>query len=134
MNERVILETSFVVDLEREIIARLHGQASRFLERHVGTRFYLTCTTAGELGAGAAADDREAWERFLSPFHVLAPDEQAAWHFGRIFRHLKDNGQLIGSNNLWIAATALAHDMPVATRHVEHYRRVPGLEVLDYAT
>jgi predicted nucleic acid-binding protein len=39
---------------------------------------------------------------------------------------------LIGSNDLWIAATALAYGMPVVTHNVEHYRRVPGLEVMAY--
>ena len=132
MNGRAVLETSFLVDLERETLARLRGPASRFLDAHAEMRFYVTNTTAGELAAGADAAGQAVWERFLAPFHVVAADQKAAWHFGRAFRHLKDNGQLIGSNNLWIAATALAHGMPVVTRHVDHFRRVPGLSVLGY--
>jgi len=45
---------------------------------------------------------------------------------------LKENGLLIGSNDLWIAATALAYRMPVVTGNVEHYRRVPDLQVESY--
>ena len=48
------------------------------------------------------------------------------------YRHLHDNGRLIGANDLWIAATGLAHHMPVVTRNVEHFRRVPDLEVESY--
>jgi len=56
-----------------------------------------------------------------------------AWKYGQTFRYLRDNGLLIGTNDLWIAATALAYDLPVVTRNRRHFLRVPGLEVSDYA-
>jgi tRNA(fMet)-specific endonuclease VapC len=63
---------------------------------------------------------------------VLPPTPEVSWQFGRAFRHLRDNGNLIGANDLWIAATGLAYEMPVVTRNVEHFKRVPGLEVESY--
>jgi predicted nucleic acid-binding protein len=39
---------------------------------------------------------------------------------------------LIGANDLWIAATGLAYRMPIVTRNVELYRRVPNLQVITY--
>ena len=45
-------------------------------------------------------------------------------------RDLAANGQLIGGNDLWIAATSLAHGMPLVTRNGDHFKRVPGLEVI----
>jgi alpha-L-fucosidase 2 len=53
--------------------------------------------------------------------------------YGRAYRYLEANGLLIGGNDLWIAATALAHELPVVTRNAAHFGRVPGLEVLSYA-
>ena len=46
---------------------------------------------------------------------------------------MADRSRLIGGNDLWIAATALVYRMPVVTRNVRHYRRVPALQVVDYA-
>ena len=43
------------------------------------------------------------------------------------YRFFRDNGRLIGANELWIAATDLAYGKPVVTRNEQHYRRVPGL-------
>jgi hypothetical protein len=51
---------------------------------------------------------------------------------GSRLTRLQENGRLIGGNDLWIAATGLAYRMPVLTRNVEHYRRVPGLDVEAY--
>jgi predicted nucleic acid-binding protein len=63
---------------------------------------------------------------------VLASSAEVSWQFGCAYRHLRRNGQLIGANDLWIAATALAYGMPIVTSNVAHYRRVPGLTVLKY--
>ena len=87
---------------------------------------------AGELAAGATLASRAAWEDFLAPLQVLQIGREAAWEYGRAYRYLEANGLLIGSNDLWIAATALAHEMPVVTRNPAHFSRVPGLEVVSY--
>ena len=76
--------------------------------------------------------DRARWEAFLSPFFVLPSTPDVSWQYGRAYRHLCDNGRLIGANDLWIAATGLAYQMPVVTRNLDHFRRVPGLDVVSY--
>lgn len=54
------------------------------------------------------------------------------WQYGELYRYLRRRGSLIGTNDLWIAATALVHGMPLVTRNVEHFERVPGLELVEY--
>ena len=54
------------------------------------------------------------------------------WEYRRAYRHLRGVGQPIGTSDLWIAATPLAHRMPVVTRNVAHFARVPHLEVETY--
>lgn len=132
MGRSLILETTFLVDLDREASARRPGPAQEFLEQHANERLYITFTVAGELAAGPRLGDREDWEALVSPFHVLGMNRDVCWEYGRAYRYLRDNGRLIGANDLWIAATGLAHSKPVVTRNEEHYRRIPGLEVLSY--
>jgi predicted nucleic acid-binding protein len=36
---------------------------------------------------------------------------------------------MIGAHDLWIAATALAHDFGLATRNSAHFGRITGLRV-----
>ena len=133
MAKSLILETSFLIDIERERIAQSEGSAHRLLERYSDSHLFITETIAGEMAADASLDSRSLWEAFLAPFGVLQIDREAAWQYGRIYRYLRSNGMLIGTNDLWIAATAVAHAYSVVTRDVKHYRRVPDLKVVDYA-
>jgi predicted nucleic acid-binding protein len=128
----LILETTFLIDLEREHHRGEPGPAVEFLESNGEARLYLPFIVAGELAGGISMRDRVRWESFLAPFYLLPSTPDVSWHYGRAFRHLHDNGRLIGANDLWIAATGLAYHMAVVTRNVEHFRRVPGLEVESY--
>ena len=132
MGGSLIVETTFLIDLEREHHRSVPGRAIEFLERHRDARLYLPFVVAGELAAGTSLTNRARWEEFLAPFYMLPSTPDVSWEYGRTYRYLQENGRLIGGNDLWIAATALAYRMPVITRNVEHYRRVPGLEVVEY--
>jgi tRNA(fMet)-specific endonuclease VapC len=132
--EGLILETTFLIDLERELRRGAKGRAHEALEAHRDESLYLTFTIAGELACGDSLSARDRWEAFLAPFHVLHSTPAVSWEYGKAFRYLKENGRLIGANDLWIAATALANDMGVMTRNTEHFRRVPGLVVVEYRT
>jgi len=132
MEKSLILETTFLIDLEREHKQSKKGPAHNVLKQLTYHRLFITDIIAGELAAGKSLSDRDKWERFIGRFRILVINDNAAWEYGKLFRYLKQNRLLIGSNDLWIAATALAYDVPVVTRNVEHYRRVPGLKVLGY--
>ncbi len=132
MGQPLILETTFLVDFERENIRGTPGPALAFLEAHEDARLYITFVVAGELAAGASLAERARWEEFLAPFHILAFNADVSWEYGRAYHYLRENGLLIGGNDLWIAATGLAYNMPIVTRNVEHYRRVPGLQIAGY--
>jgi predicted nucleic acid-binding protein len=128
----LILESTFLIDLEREHHRAVPGPAVGFLELNGDARLYLPFIVSGEMAAGISMRDRARWEAFLAPLYVLPSSADVSWHYGRAYRHLHDNGSLIGANDLWIAATGLAYQMPVVTRNPEHFRRVPGLEVETY--
>lgn len=132
MADRLILETTFLVDLERERRSGGDGPAVKFLEDHPTFGLCITLITAGEIAGGLEPDERERWEKLAKRFSILEPDLDVAWTYGRIYRHLRDNGLLIGANDLWIAATAVVHGLPLVTRNDRHFRRVAGLHVMSY--
>jgi predicted nucleic acid-binding protein len=123
----LILESTFLIDLERGFAPALN-----LLELQVSERFFITPTIAGEVAAGDTMKDRRRWQEFIGSFHMLPIDEEATWQYGVTFRYLQANGMLIGTNDLWIAAVALANGLPVASRNTRHFTRVPGLDVRTY--
>lgn len=132
MGEALILETTFLVDLERELARGETGPAQEFLGRRPNASLHITYTIAGELAAGASLSDRDRWRSFVAPFRILPFDEDVAWHYGQSYRYLRAQGLLIGANDLWIASTSLAYDVPIATRNHREFSRVPGLKVSAY--
>lgn len=129
----MILDSTFLVDFEREIRRKKPGRAMGFLEAHPDAPLSITFTIAGELAAGESLGrNRARWDEFLRPFSLLGFTPEVAWRFGGIYRDLREAGQLIGANDIWIAATALVHDEPLVTRNTADFSRVEGLDVLAY--
>ena len=69
-------------------------------------------------------------EHLLGQLEALAITEPVARVHAEVWAQLAAKGVVIGSHDLWIAATALAHGFGVATRNDRDFRRVPGLRVL----
>lgn len=129
----MILDSTFLVDLERERKRRESGAAVDFLREHEAAAFAITFTIAGELAAGRSLSaDRGKWERFIQPFRFYDYSSEIAWQFGQAFRQLQRDGLMIGANDLWIASTALANGVAVVTRNSREFSRVEGLKVLSY--
>jgi tRNA(fMet)-specific endonuclease VapC len=126
----VLIDTSVLADLERrrtplEAVAGDEDRAIRVV-------------TASELlhGVHRAIDARGRMRRHAFVESVLARLQpimitmQIARAHAEIWARLEAEGTLIGAHDLWIAATALAHGMPLATVNARHFERVPGLDVL----
>ncbi len=125
----LILDTNFVIAVEREARRGGAGRADAFLAKQAAEIFYITFTVAGELACGQSANVRRDWEHLCRPYPILPWTMEIAWHYGETYRALAAAGKLIGGNNLWIAATALAHGHGVVTNNLDEFRRIPGLMV-----
>lgn len=93
MGRSLILETSFLIDLEREHVRGTPTGAVQFLERLEAARLCLPSIVAGELAAGVSMANRPRWEAFLAPFFLLPVTPDVAWEYGRASRHLRGVGQ-----------------------------------------
>lgn len=83
----------------------------------------VSAVTVGELQAGVlAASDTEVRARRLGTLEtlgdveVLAVDEAVAASWALLRVHLAESGRRLNVNDLWIAATALTHRIPVITQ------------------
>ena len=128
----LILDTNFIVVAEREARRGQTTMIDRFFASRSGESFYITFTIAGERACGQSASPRKDWERLCRPYPILPWSHDVTWQYGEIYRSLASKGQLIGTNDLWISATALVHGMGVVTNNVDQFSRVPGVTVVPY--
>ena len=94
---------------------------------------YLPFIVVAELRAGFGAGKRQAEnERLLRQFlmkddvEILFADEQTTHHYAAAFAQLRRQGTPIPTNDLWIAALVLQHDLSLCTRdrHFDHLPQV----------
>lgn len=126
----MILDTNVLIRLERELNKGKIGPAAQFLENLPQGRICITPTVAGEFCSGTSMAERGIWEEALAPYEMLKITPETAWIYGVIYRDLSKRGELIGTNDMWIAATALTHGLPVATGNVREFEKVDGLLVV----
>jgi len=123
----LILDTCFFIDTDRG-----KPETLRFLAANPSERLCLAAITVGELACGMEPSEIAGlWSRLRS-FQVLDVTPEAAVCYSQIYRRVCQTGRMIGTNDLWIAAIALANQMPVVTRNVEEFTRVPNLRVVGY--
>ena len=133
MGRRLSFDTSFLIDFQRERRRTDRGTpAHDFLRANPDAVPTLSAVALGEFAEGLAdpAHPLMAWVR--STHEVLPIDESVALRYGSVTRRLRERRQLIGSQDLWIAATALHYGVPLVTANERHFARVDGLEVLSY--
>jgi predicted nucleic acid-binding protein len=131
--DRVALDTSFLIDLQNEHRGRgTPVGAIGFLEAHAETELVLPAVALGEYLEGFADPRGDAAQALVGGLRVLDVTPEVARTYAEVTRALRDAGTLIGTNDLWIACTAKAAALPIVTRNVAHFARVPGLVVIGY--
>ena len=128
----LILDTNFVIAAEREAVRGAAGRADAFLAQRPGELFYITFTVAGELACGQSASVRRDWENLCRPYPVLPWSLEVSWYYGEVYRELARHGRLIGTNDLWIAAHALALDTSLVTNNQKEFSRIGQLRVENW--
>lgn len=123
----MVLDTCFLVDLERKL-----PECYRFLESYSTELLYITHIILGELLRGIETHRVTPFLAHLNRFEVLPLTEAASICYGSIYQSLKRRGQMVVTNDLWIAAVACANRMPVVTRNTVDFSRIPGISIITY--
>ena len=126
----MIFDTNVLIHLESEIRRNEVGKISSWLQSLKESRMCITPTIAGELCCGKSMSNKESWEKFCAAWEMLSITPETSWIYGQIYRRLASKGSLIGTNDLWIAATALTHKMPIATLNHKEFKRIKELKVV----
>lgn len=129
---KYLLDTNIVIYVMKrrpiEVLETFNQNASRMA---------ISVITLSELHHGAEKSDRvtqnlEVIEEFSSRLQVLPYTEKTSQHYGAIRSVLEKKGQIIGVNDLHIAAHARSEGLVLVTNNVREFERIPALAVENW--
>jgi len=123
---RVALDTNRYVDLCKGV-----DETVALLEE--AEAIMLPFVALGELRAGFAhgrrhAENERTLRRFLlkEGVRVLFADDQTTHHYAAVFRQLRKQGTPIPTNDMWLAALVLQHNLALHARD-KHFDHLPQI-------
>ncbi len=130
--EPVLLDTTFLIDLQREFRTGKRTGALDFVKARPHLSFSISIVTVTEFSEGFQPGERRACRKALAPYTRVGVSFDIAWRAGQISRKLRRAGQGIGDYDILVAATALEQNLALVTRNRKHFERIEGLELLSY--
>jgi tRNA(fMet)-specific endonuclease VapC len=103
-----------------------------------GKTVAVSFITVGEIYFGA---EKKGWSsKTLSAFLerlkavvVVPSDHDVCRVYGQLKAGLQKAGVVVGDNDLWIAACAVRHSIPLISNNRKHFEKIPGLQLISLA-
>ena len=129
MADKIILaDTSILIDLFR----KSKKVNSKFVQLAMeGYEFQISAITAYEVYSGATIGQLPFWDDLLEKIIVLPFDKDVVKQAVIINRILKQKRKQIELADLFIAATAVNHDLSLATLNRKHFERIDLLTIIE---
>jgi tRNA(fMet)-specific endonuclease VapC len=126
--------------LDTNIFIAALKQDSRVLERLETIhpeQLVLSPVVLGELELGVQKSrwverNQQRLDELVAGLSLMALDARVARAYGLIRARLERAGQIIGANDLWIAAQAVAMEVTLVTDNVGEFERVEGLAIENW--
>jgi len=121
----------------RERKRNIIGPAINKLEELGRSELFCSIFVLCELQAGVrlSTKPKQELKRINTLFELLTvvyPDFFFATSYGEVEALLRKRGRSIPTMDLLIGVTAKIHGLPLITRDINHFQRIPGLKVEEY--
>lgn len=128
-NKIYLLDTNVVIDL-------MKGQQNIADEISKSKQVFLPVFALGELYLGAESSKRKQHHidqihSFLKIITVLNTSDKTAGVYGNIKAYLKSKGTPIPENDIWIAALAIEHKLPIVTKD-SHFKKISDVKMVTW--
>ena len=125
----VLLDTSILIDFFRKTDkknSRLYTLFDAF------DRFCISVITEYEIFIGAnSASQKDYWKQFLEKISIISLDSETVQTAIALNEELKKARKQIDSADLFIAATAIRNNLPLATLNKKHFERIDDLNIIE---
>ncbi len=122
--DRMVIDTNIFIDHLRT----KDKSNSSLMQLPTDAALFISAITFYELlmGATSAAKEKEVFI-LIDGIPILPFSDEVAQKAAEIYHDLRKRNKMIGFRDIFIAATALANDLPVKTNNRKDFDRVIGL-------
>lgn len=127
-NKVIVVDTSILIDFYRKTDKTKSVWISLIRE---GYDFAISVITKYEIYSGATEAQIKFWDNVLEVIQILPLDEYSIDTAVSINSELKRKNKQIELADLFIAATAIANNMELASLNKKHFNRVEQLRLVN---
>jgi predicted nucleic acid-binding protein len=124
----ILVDTSILIDYYRKT-NKANSVWIGLIDQ--GYEFVVSAITKYELYSGASQSQIEFWNSIFATISVIPFDESCVDVAVQINSTLKRKRKQIDLADLFIAATASTHNLPMATLNKKHFDRIDGLTIIE---
>ncbi len=125
--QKIVVDTDVIIDY----LKKRRPGAELLKKAYLKSRLHVTSITVYELLYGVQRGDRTSLINRLLRYVTVIPFDEAAARKAALLHHtLTSKGQDIGVKDAFIAAICEVHKLPLLTRNVRHFSRIPGLKLI----
>ncbi len=126
-NRKVLADTSLLIDYLRN--ADKHN--SQFIQLFKNHNLHISVISVFELLNGATTESKMSdINKLCKNLGIIDFNLPCAEKASEIYRELKRRNKMIEFRDILIGATALVHDIPIATLNVKHFERISGIQII----
>ena len=96
----MIVDTTFLIDLEREIAGGQTGPAMEFLAGYAAETMRISVITFGELAEGYEDPASPALDELIAPYGIIDISQFVARRYAVISRSVRSSGDPLGRQRL----------------------------------
>jgi len=127
-NKVIMVDTSILIDYYRKTDKNKTIWISLVRQ---GYEFAISSITKYEIYSGATKNQLQFWNDVLIAISVIPFDESSVDKAVEINNMLKRKRKQIDLADLFIAATAMNYNLPIATLNKKHFERIEGLNLVE---
>ncbi|WP_426671570.1 type II toxin-antitoxin system VapC family toxin [Mucilaginibacter sp. McL0603] len=127
-NEVVLLDTSILIEYYRK---KDKSKSALFGLLQTPSIFAVSAVTHFEIYTGSSNEQSDFWNEFFQKITVLPFNAEISIEAANIDAALKKKRKQIAIPDLFIAATAIHHNIPLVTLNKKHFERVDKIQLVE---
>jgi predicted nucleic acid-binding protein len=122
-----LLDSSVLIELFRK---KNKGETLFYDISQTYENLCISAITHYEIGIGNRKSHFEYWNSLLAHLTVIPFDQTCSDSAIKIYTNLLQSNKMIDLADILIGATAIAHNIPIATLNIKHFERIKDLEII----